>query len=89
MKPIETERQAAVIKEQKVTRPEDEKIVSIELIYCEDGSRRIDITLINETIITVEGYRGGFIQSCGFGEEFDITQPVAERFVEWLNGGEL
>lgn len=70
-------------------RPENEKIVTIELIYCEDGTRRIDVTLTNDTVITIEGYHGGFMQSGGTGTEFRITQPVAERFVIWLNGGKL
>ena len=65
-------------------------ITKIELRGFDDVMHReVSVTLSNGSVIDIAACHGGFVQSGGVQGDFIVTHPVAERFCDWLNGGEL
>ena len=71
----------------------DSNTVTIEQValngFNSPDKRFISVFLSNGTVVAIAGYMGGFTQYGCTEPEARLTQPVAERFTEWLNGGEL
>ena len=62
-------------------------IRKIEFLYRNNKKKRkIKITLNNGTVITVISCYESYEQFGGCIDELRVTQPIAERYVNWLHG---
>jgi hypothetical protein len=52
-------------------------------------SRKIKVTLNNGTVVKIESCYESWQQYGGNREELFLTMPIAEKYNNWLHGGDL
>ena len=66
------------------------KIKSITLLGVNRPSRRkVKVALTNGTKITIESCHESWEQYGGNRDELCTTVPIAQRYNDWLHGGDL
>ena len=67
------------------------KAISVVTILFGEAvdDRKIEVTLSDGTVITIEALHESWQQYGGTTDDLYITQPIAEAHNDWLHGGEL
>jgi len=66
------------------------KIKKIEFLYQNNVNRRkVKVTLSNKTVIYIEACYESWNQYGGTTDELWLTVPIAEKYNNWLHGGNL
>lgn len=72
------------------TAPATAEITRITLIGTKapkGGTRLVKIDFSDGETVSVAGTYGGYEQYGALRDYYAITQPIAQRYVKWLNGG--
>lgn len=68
----------------------ESKIKSIRFLGVNTkGNRRIKIKMTSGSTITIEACHESWEQWGGYQSELFETMPIAEKYNEWLHGGEM